>query len=65
MTDTIPKQEDAVKCDSKERLATCIECEDWVQGKVLDYCGKCKCATSGKVFSPVGGKACPMGKWIR
>lgn len=56
---------DDQKFIAKERLSTCIECEYWVQSKVLDYCGKCKCATSGKVFSPIGGRACPMGKWIR
>jgi len=29
----------------------------------IEYCGKCGCATKGKIFSPKGIQACPLSKW--
>lgn len=48
---------------AEKRLEICTTCEFWVQGAVRDYCSKCGCTTSAKVFSPVGANACPMQKW--
>ena len=48
---------------AEKRLEICASCEFWVQSKLRDYCGKCGCTTSAKVFSPVGSGACPKGKW--
>ena len=48
---------------AEKRLAICMDCEHWVQSTIRDYCGKCGCTTSAKVFSPVGADACPMQKW--
>jgi hypothetical protein len=48
---------------AEKRLEICAVCEHWVQGAVRDYCGKCGCTTSAKVFSPVGVNACPEKKW--
>jgi hypothetical protein len=50
---------------AEERLLICVDCEHWVQGSIRDYCGKCGCTTSKKVFSPNGAAACPEGKWQR
>jgi hypothetical protein len=42
-----------------------MKCEEWKQNAVgISYCGKCGCATKGKIFSPKGVNACPLGKWI-
>ena len=51
------------KIIAEQRLGICAVCEHWVQGAVRDYCGKCGCTTSAKVFSPVGADACPEKKW--
>ena len=48
---------------AEKRLEICAACEFWVQGAVRDYCNKCGCNTSGKIFSPVGADACPEKKW--
>lgn len=48
---------------AEKRLEVCMGCEHWVQSTIRDYCGKCGCTTSAKVFSPKGAGACPMGKW--
>jgi len=48
---------------AEKRLAICMDCEHWVQSAIRDYCGKCGCTTSAKVFTPVGVNACPMRKW--
>ena len=48
---------------AEKRLQICMECEHWVQSKLRDYCGKCGCTTSAKVFTPVGANACPEKKW--
>lgn len=48
---------------AEKRLAICMDCEFWVQSAIRDYCGKCGCTTSAKVFSPKGANACPEGKW--
>lgn len=48
---------------AEKRLEVCVDCEFWKQSDLLDYCGKCGCATAGKVFSPVGPDACPEKKW--
>lgn len=48
---------------AEKRLEICAGCEFWVQGTVRDYCSKCGCTTSAKVFSPVGADACPEKKW--
>lgn len=48
---------------AEKRLEICTTCEFWVQGAVRDYCSKCGCTTSAKVFSPVGANACPEKKW--
>jgi hypothetical protein len=46
------------------RLKTCMNCEFWAENAIgIEYCSKCGCATKGKVFSPKGLEACPMGKW--
>jgi hypothetical protein len=46
------------------RLATCMECEEWKENPMgIAYCGKCGCATRGKIFSPKGLEACPLKKW--
>jgi hypothetical protein len=44
------------------RLETCMECEHW-QEALISTCKLCGCATKGKVFSPRGIQACPIGKW--
>ncbi len=49
---------------ASERLETCTKCEFWVQSAIRDYCSKCGCTTSGKVFSPKGSEACPEKRWI-
>lgn len=49
---------------AEKRLAICMGCEFWVQSAIRDYCGKCGCTTSAKVFSPKGANACPEGKWL-
>jgi len=51
------------KIIAEQRLGICANCEFWVQSTIRDYCGKCGCTTSAKVFSPVGADACPMQKW--
>lgn len=48
---------------AEKRLEVCTNCEYWVQGALRDYCSKCGCTTSAKVFSPNGAEACPEGKW--
>ena len=48
---------------AEKRLEICASCEFWVQSPIRDYCDKCGCTTSAKVFSPVGAEACPMSKW--
>jgi hypothetical protein len=48
---------------AEKRLEICMNCEEWVQSAIRDYCGKCGCTTSAKVFSPRGASACPMAKW--
>jgi hypothetical protein len=48
---------------AEKRLEICANCEFWVQSTIRDYCGKCGCNTSGKIFSPVGAEACPEKKW--
>lgn len=54
---------DEQKQVAEERLAICMDCEHWVQSAIRDYCGKCGCTTSAKVFSPAGANACPEKKW--
>jgi hypothetical protein len=48
---------------AEERLEICSGCEFWVQSTMRDYCSKCGCLTSFKVFSPLGSNACPEKKW--
>ena len=48
---------------AEQRLEICMQCEFWVQSNIRDYCGKCGCTTSAKVFSPKGADACPEKKW--
>ena len=48
---------------AEKRLEICANCEFWVQSPIRDYCNKCGCTTSAKVFSPVGADACPEKKW--
>jgi ribosomal protein S27AE len=48
---------------AEKRLEICSGCEFWVQSAIRDYCGKCGCTTSAKVFSPKGADACPEKKW--
>jgi len=48
---------------AEKRLEVCMGCESWVQSPIRDYCGKCGCNTSAKVFSPVGASACPEKLW--
>lgn len=48
---------------AEQRLEICMKCEFWVQSNIRDYCGKCGCTTSAKVFSPKGADACPEKKW--
>ena len=50
------------KIIAEQRLGICANCEFWVQSTIRDYCGKCGCTTSAKVFSPVGADACPEKK---
>lgn len=48
---------------AEKRLAVCMDCEHWKQTAIRDYCDKCGCTTSAKVYSPVGASACPEKKW--
>jgi hypothetical protein len=48
---------------AEKRLEICATCEFWVQTSIRDYCSKCGCTTSAKVFSPIGSSACPEKKW--
>jgi hypothetical protein len=48
---------------AEKRLEICMGCDFWVQSPVRDYCAKCGCTTSAKVFSPKGASACPEKKW--
>ena len=48
---------------AEKRLEICMKCEHWKSQLGIEYCGKCGCATKGKVFSPKGMEACPLGKW--
>lgn len=48
---------------AEKRLEICMNCEFWVQSAIRDYCSKCGCTTSAKVFSPRGASACPEKKW--
>ena len=48
---------------AEKRLEICMACEFWMQSPIRDYCSKCGCTTSAKVFSPVGADACPEKKW--
>jgi hypothetical protein len=48
---------------AEKRLEICATCEFWVQTSIRNYCSKCGCTTSAKVFSPVGSSACPEKKW--
>ena len=54
---------DEQKDVAEKRLEICASCEFWVQNALRDYCSKCGCTTSAKVFSPVGSSACPEKKW--
>ena len=49
---------------ASNRLEICAKCEFWVQSPIRDYCKKCGCTTSAKVFSPKGADACPEKRWI-
>lgn len=49
---------------AEKRLAICMDCEDWVQSPIRDFCKVCGCSTSAKVYSPVGKTACPKQKWL-
>lgn len=49
---------------AEKRLETCSTCEFWAQSMARDYCTKCGCTTSAKVFSPKGAEACPEKKWL-
>lgn len=48
---------------AEKRLEICMGCEFWVNTPIRDYCSKCGCNTSAKVFSPRGADACPEKKW--
>ena len=49
---------------AEKRLQICVTCEHWKTSQLgIEYCGKCGCATKGKVFSPKGMEECPLGKW--
>jgi hypothetical protein len=55
---------EAQKKAAEIRLATCMTCEEWKENALgIAYCGKCGCATSGKIFTQVGMQACPLMKW--
>jgi hypothetical protein len=62
---------DEEKAVAEIRLETCITsgadggyCEELAENKLgLLYCKKCGCATKGKIYSPKGSEACPLGKW--
>jgi hypothetical protein len=45
---------DEQKDIAEKRLEICATCEFWKQSLVRDFCSKCGCTTSKKVFSPVG-----------
>lgn len=47
-----------------KRLEVCVGCEFWRQSAIRDFCSKCGCTTSAKVFSPKGPDACPEKRWI-
>jgi hypothetical protein len=49
---------------ASKRLEVCIGCEFWKQSAIRDFCSKCGCTTSAKVFSPRGAEACPEKRWI-
>jgi hypothetical protein len=61
MTSFNPTQEQ--KEVAEKRLEVCASCDFWVQSPLRDYCSKCGCNTSAKVFSPKGADACPEKKW--
>ena len=54
---------DEQKKIAEERLVICMGCEHWRQSAIMDYCNKCGCDTSAKVFTPRGADACPEKKW--
>ena len=62
MTKYITATEEQKELAAK-RLEVCVGCEFWKQSAIRDYCSKCGCTTSAKVFSPVGANACPEKKW--
>lgn len=45
--------------DRKEKLATCIQCRNFVVPRKT--CGVCGCFIPLKVFIPLS--KCPLGKW--
>ena len=49
---------------ASKRLEVCIGCEFWKQSAIRDFCSKCGCTTSAKVFSPKGAEACPEKRWL-
>jgi hypothetical protein len=55
---------DEQKDVAAKRLETCMSCEYWETSATgAKVCSKCGCYTKGKIFSPKGSEACPMGKW--
>ena len=59
-----PTEEEKERAES--RVTICNGCEENKLSEILDYdyCGKCGCPLSKKIFSPLPGKeACPLEKW--
>jgi hypothetical protein len=48
---------------AEKRLEICMGCEHWRQTAIRDYCNKCGCTTSVKIYTPVGSSACPEKRW--
>jgi uncharacterized paraquat-inducible protein A len=54
---------DLEKNHAQKRYSICEECSYRKSKLSVEYCGKCGCPLSKKIFSPEMIDTCPIGKW--
>jgi hypothetical protein len=48
---------------AEDRYSICLNCEFRKKRLNVEYCGKCGCPLSKKIFTQKAYDSCPMGKW--
>lgn len=48
---------------AEQRYEKCVNCPSRGHLFGLELCLECGCPLEGKIFTPEGKKACPLGKW--